>query len=146
MKFIGFFREMHGEERRRGESLLEAARIQGDYDTAGMTSYLASGHPVLDVMEATSDLIGNKFHSPGGASVVTDGKYAWRADLVEYVRHYRINLPQEFVQWVDGNSYEVPEVDQQDLIDISVPVNHFLGFNVDPGAGPRRKREGKNTS
>ncbi|MGY1454361.1 hypothetical protein [Streptomyces sp. SS8] len=142
MKFIGFFREMHheGKEAER-ESVLEAIQIQGDYNTADMTSYLASGHPILDIMEVTSDLIGGKFQSPGGSSVMTDGEYAWRADLVEYVKHYRINLPQDFIQWVDEKYYKVPEVSQQRLIDISISVNQFLGFKAAPGAGPQRKGE-----
>ncbi|MFP8906025.1 hypothetical protein [Streptomyces atacamensis] len=143
MEFVGFFREMHhGDKEMERESVLESVQIQGDYDTAGMTSHLASGHPILDIMEVTSDLIGGKFQSPGGSSVMTDGEYAWRADLVEYVRHYRINLPQEFIQWVDEKPYKAPEVNQQRLIDISISVNQFLGFKAAPGAGPRRKGEG----
>ncbi len=138
MQFIGFFREMsYGEKRAGHESLLEAAQIRGDYDTKGMTDYLVSGHPILDLMEITFDLIGKKFQSPGGSSVMTDGEYVWRADLVEYVRHYRVNLPENFVQWVEGNSYEVPDVTRQRLIDISTSVSEFLGFGIDPGAAPR---------
>lgn len=102
-----------------------------------MVDYLTSGHPILDLMEVTSDLIEGKFQSPGGSSVMTDGEYAWRVDLVEYVRHYRIDLPKEFVQWVESNSYQVPGVARQHLIDISVSVNEILGFGVDPGAAPR---------
>ena len=138
MKLVGFFREIsYGEKEVRGESLLDAIRIPGDYSVEGMTGYLASGYPVLDVMEITSDLAGRRFQSPGGSSVMTDGEYAWCVDLTDYVRHYRINLPEEFNRWVESNSCKVPEVARQRLIDISISVKEILGFSADPGAASR---------
>jgi hypothetical protein len=138
VKLIGFFREVpYGEKETGKESLFEAAQNRGDYDTASVTAYLTSGHPILDVMEVTSDSLGGKFHSPGGSSIATDGEYAWRLDLAEYVRHYRINLPQDFIQWMEDNSYEIPEVTRKRLIDISTSVNQLLGFDASPGTTPR---------
>jgi hypothetical protein len=62
-----------------------------------IANYLRECEMVIPLMEHTRDVLGRAFEVPGGSAVCTDGTYYWRLDAAEYVLHYGIELPQEFL-------------------------------------------------
>ncbi|WP_225632090.1 hypothetical protein [Streptomyces solaniscabiei] len=135
MKLVGFYREMSQGESPYEEVIPQSGSGIGQYPAKDVERYLTSGHPVLDVMELTTDVIGGQFRVPGGSSVLTDGSHAWRLDLANYVSHHSIALPQEFIQFMQEHEFNVPSVARDDLIAISAEVNRMLGFRPDGGSG-----------
>ncbi|MFH8796690.1 hypothetical protein [Streptomyces sp. NPDC017941] len=138
MKFVGFYRDMKpdGPEIYGEETPSINPGGAPEYSFQEVSRYLHSGHPVLDVMESTTDIIGQAFQVPGGSSVLTDGSFSWRADLASYVEHYAIALPPDFLDFMRGNNFEVPHVPRDRLLEISVAVSSALGFRTDAGAAP----------
>ncbi|MFF6785620.1 hypothetical protein [Streptomyces sp. NPDC012510] len=141
MRFIGFYRQL---EDRTVSTYTEEIPLPDSgalsYPLHDLTQYLLSGHPVLDVTELTADVIGDAFRVPGGSSVLTDGSFVWRLDLASYVRHYSIALPEDFLSFAEAHGYQVPSVERELLLDISLQVGRTLGFRSDPGAGPQSGR------
>ncbi|WP_157855875.1 hypothetical protein [Streptomyces aureocirculatus] len=138
MKFVGFYQDMNPE----GPSLYSESTPSinsgaPEYSSQEVRRYLHSGHPVLDVMESTTDVIGQAFHVPGGSSILTDGSFAWRVDLASYVEHYSIALPSDFLEFMSSNNFKVAHVPKDRLLEISVAVSSALGFHTDSGAAPR---------
>ncbi|WP_143570554.1 hypothetical protein [Streptomyces acidiscabies] len=138
MRFIGFYREMdHHGLSVYAEGIPAPGSGVGLYPAQEVSRYLISGYPVLDVMEVTEDVICGEFRSPGGSSVMTDGRFVWRLDLSFYVQRHSISLPRDFLDFLAKNKYIVPVVNQDELVEISFSVDRALGFRADPGAGPR---------
>lgn len=133
VKPIGFYREMDVHyDAAWGGSVPAPASGEGRYPVAELAGYLASGHPLLDVTELTTDVIGGAFRVPGGSSVLTDGAFVWRADLAEYVGHHRIALPEDFLRAARENGFRVPPADHEVLLPLSVEVSDLLGFRAAP--------------
>jgi hypothetical protein len=130
MKAVGFFRELSSDNSLAYEPTLSDIAATGDtcYPQDLVVRYLLAGHPVLDVMEGTGDVIGGTFRVPGGSSVLTDGTYFWRLDLASYVQHHTIPLPRDFTDAMAENGFEVPSVPRERLIAVSLEVNDLLGF------------------
>ena len=59
--------------------------------------YLECSPIILPWMECTEDLIGRKFKVLGGSAVMSDGKYFWRHEAGEYLRHYPIRVHDEAI-------------------------------------------------
>jgi hypothetical protein len=137
MKLVGFYREISQGESPYEEAIPQPGSGVGQYPARDVERYLLSGHPVLDVMELTTDVIGGQFSVPGGSSVLTDGSHAWRLDLAHYVSHYSIILPQEFIRFMREHEFTVPSVARDELIVISAEVNRMLSFRPDSGSGFR---------
>lgn len=76
------------------------------------------------------------FRVPGGSSLVSDGRFVWRADLSAYVETYNIDLPPHFIYFVVENGFSVPSASLQNLLSVSAAAERALGFQVDGGAGP----------
>lgn len=105
---IGFFRELdHGdisapslEESRADTSLPDEARI---------IAYLEAGH----VLVASSDEAYDRLADDpdvviGPPHILTDGTYAWPADLSYYLRNYHVRLLKHFILHVRRNNFQVP--------------------------------------
>lgn len=95
MEAIGQFAELEGNPLHisiRGAM----GQISGP-DRAAVAAYLCAGVGVVDVMEATADPLNPGKFINGGPSLLTDGKWAWRLDLVHYVERYGVGLPAQFL-------------------------------------------------
>jgi hypothetical protein len=44
----------------------------------------------------------------GPPHVLTDGAYAWPADLPYYLRNYHVQLPTHFVIHIQRNDFQIP--------------------------------------
>jgi hypothetical protein len=98
------------------------------YPQGRVVRYLLAGHPVLDVMEGTADVIADVFRVPGGSSVLTDGTHFWRLDLASYVQHHTLPLPREFTDAMTENGFEMPSVAREKMIAISLEISYLLRF------------------
>ncbi|MFJ6370808.1 hypothetical protein ACIQK5_21860 [Streptomyces virginiae] len=137
MEMVGFYREMQPEP--QGvfrESIRDKVRSEAPYPTAEIKKYLESGYPVFDIMETTRDVIGGLFTVAGGSSLMSDGRFVWRADLPEYVDAYNLDLPGEFLSFAAEHEFSVPAASRETLLGISVEAGRALGFRVDTGAAP----------
>ncbi|MFD0419437.1 hypothetical protein [Streptomyces sp. NPDC127108] len=142
MKLIGFFRDMNPKAPSiYSEKTPSVNPGKPEYPLQEVGSYLHSGYPILDVMEATADVIGKAFHVPGGSSILTDGSFVWRVDLASYVEHYAIALPPDFLEFMERHNFKIPHVTQDQLIELSIAASNALGFHTDPGASPRAVRK-----
>jgi len=131
MKLIGFYQEMDANYQATwGGSVPAPHSGEGKYPVTELLSYLTSGYPLLDVMELTSDVINGAFRVPGGSSVLTDGEFVWRADLAQYVEHYRIDLPEDFLRAAHRNGFRIPPADYEALRPLSEEVSSLLGFRA----------------
>ncbi|MFJ7125343.1 hypothetical protein [Streptomyces sp. NPDC098101] len=131
MRLIGFYREMDARyDAAWGGPVPAPESGAGRYPVAEVADYLASGHPLLDVTELTTDVVGGAFRVPGGSSVLTDGTFVWRADLEKYVERYRIALPEDFLRAARENGFRVPPADYEALLPLSVEVSGLLGFRA----------------
>jgi hypothetical protein len=105
---VGFFRELdHGES--DGPSLEDFRAESPDPDDERIVRYLEAGHLymtaselVMDVLSADPDV------ELGPPHILTDGTYAWPADLSHYVRNYHVRLPTHFVKHVQRNDFQIP--------------------------------------
>ncbi|MGW7328150.1 hypothetical protein ACWGIU_05935 [Streptomyces sp. NPDC054840] len=137
MEMVGFYREMQPEP--QGvfhESIRDKVRSEAPYPKAEIRKYLASGYPVFDIMETTRDVVGGSFTVAGGSSLLSDGRFVWRADLAEYVDTYNLELPGEFLSFAAEHAFRVPAASHETLLGISVAAGRALGFRVDTGAAP----------
>ncbi|MEV0279997.1 hypothetical protein AB0I22_26890 [Streptomyces sp. NPDC050610] len=139
MQPVGFFRELEPDSPRAYQgSIRDSLTLRHEYPSGLVVQYLSAGHPILDVMEGTTDVLEGAFQVLGGSSILTDGTFVWRLDLAAYVERYPIQLPDDFMTFMTENHFEVPAVPCEHLIEISLSASDFLGFRADPGTGPRR--------
>ncbi|GAA3017588.1 hypothetical protein [Streptomyces fulvorobeus] len=69
-----------------------------------VAAYLRSGTPIIALMGFSEDILGDKFSRPGGTAIMSDGRFFWRFDAADYVEHYGIALPEQFMS--HGNSQQ----------------------------------------
>lgn len=137
MEMFGFYREMQPEP--QGvfhESIRDKVRSEAPYPKTEIKEYLESGYPIFDIMETTRDVIGGSFTVAGGSSLLSDGRFVWRADLPKYVDTYNLELPGEFLFFAAEHTFSVPAASHETLLGISVAAGRALGFRVDTGAAP----------
>ncbi|GGS92337.1 MULTISPECIES: hypothetical protein [Streptomyces] len=140
MELIGFYRELQSAPRDVfRSSLRDQVRSGTAYPKAEVTGYFMAGHPVFDVMESTRDVLEGRFTVPGGSSLLSDGRFVWRADLARYVDAYNLALPAAFLSFAEGNGFSVPAPDRERLLRISVAAGRALGFREAEGSGPDRR-------
>ncbi|MFD5178407.1 hypothetical protein ACFWM1_21565 [Nocardia sp. NPDC058379] len=94
--------------------------------------YLDAGHILFAAVGATSDELGSEAQLPGGASILTDGEWVWRADLHFYAARYHVDLPNEFKDRVEKLNYEVPAVERDDLIRLTHQLKELRSSPTHP--------------
>lgn len=105
---VGFFRELdHGDI--SAASLEESRSETSGPDDERITAYLDTGHLLSPSSNEASDwLADDPDVEIGPPHILTDGTYAWPADLPYYVRRYHVRLPKHFVLHIRRNDYQVP--------------------------------------
>jgi hypothetical protein len=83
-----------------------------------IANYLRTCPIVIALMEHTRDVLEGAFGVPGGSAIHTDGIYYWRRDAAEYVAHYGIQLPGEFLERGDNLSWLPPSLSEEQVLDI----------------------------
>ena len=106
---VGFFRELrHGDP--EGESLREAIQPSPRPNEARIVGYLRAGKMLVGTMGVTRDVLVDKGPIVGSPHVLTDGVYAWAADLAYYVERYHARVPEQLVNHMAANNWQVPSV------------------------------------
>lgn len=114
---LGFFRELdHGDS--DGPSLEESRMDAPGPDEDRVAAYLTSGHLLRYSSEVATDwLADDPDVKIGPPHILTDGTYAWPADLPYYVRNYHVWLPKHFIRHGQRHGFQVPaNVDVASLI------------------------------
>lgn len=97
MKPLGQLAELERESSRSYPRIAEVSGLLDPAARGAVVQYLRNGTPVFDVMEATTHPSEPSRRIPGGSSLLTDGEWAWRVDLADYVEVFNLGLPTEFV-------------------------------------------------
>ncbi|BEU70315.1 hypothetical protein ACI2S3_24955 [Ralstonia nicotianae] len=107
---VGFFKELpYGSE--LGGSLVECTqKFSGRFQTE-VLSYLKSGVSFVVAPGLSRDVLSSELEIIGPLALLTDGKFLWPSDLAYYVERHRVELPQEFLEYMAMNSWKVSAVD-----------------------------------
>lgn len=81
----------------RGQVLAATIGSIDEGRRGSIVKYLRTATMVMPIMEHTVDLIGGIFGVDGGSALRSDGSFFWRADTADYVEHYGVALPVEFL-------------------------------------------------
>ena len=100
------------------DELLRLAWGLPSEERARTAAYLRSGTIVFAATEHTVDVIDGMFQTPGGSAIVTAGSYFWRRDCAEYVEHYGVELPDQFVEHVQRLNWTAPHVRRERLVEV----------------------------
>ncbi|MDV9174287.1 hypothetical protein R6V09_29790 [Streptomyces sp. W16] len=92
-------------------------------ERAKISEYLRSGTPVIALMGFSEDVLGNKFSRSGGTAIMSDGRFFWRFDAADYVEHYGIELPAEFLSYGAARQWVPPVLSREEV----AAVDHRLG-------------------
>jgi hypothetical protein len=115
LKRFGFFDSVALEQRKAQLSQLIGEGEHGQ--KAKILSYLRSGEELLLVAGIVRDPIDPKRPIIGSPHILTDGTWAWSADVAYYVEKYNLRIPEEFVEAMKSNSWRVPKVADLQLLE-----------------------------
>jgi len=85
-------------------------------ERSSIAAYLRSGAITAAIMEYTHDMLNGAFGVSGGSAVLTDGTYYWRYDTADYVEHYGIGLPEEFLRHGRSLGWVARPLSQEDIL------------------------------
>lgn len=77
---------------------------------ADILSYLRGGTQAFAVPGLASDLLSPNRQVIGAPSVFTDGEWLWPTDLLYYIEHYHIEVPNTFVRRMEEQGWQCPTV------------------------------------
>ncbi|MFK0159354.1 hypothetical protein ACIQVL_33070 [Streptomyces sp. NPDC090499] len=84
-------------------------------ERARIAEYLRSGTSVIALMGFSEDILGNKFSRSGGTAIMSDGRFFWRLDAADYVEHYGIGLPEEFLSHGVARQWVAPVLSREEV-------------------------------
>jgi len=90
-----------------------------------IAEYLRSGTPIIALMGFSEDVLGNKFSRSGGPAIMSDGRFFWRLDAADYVEHYGIELPEEFISHGNSLRWISPELSREEVAAIDSYFCHL---------------------
>ena len=76
--------------------------------------YLESGYLIAPMLFTCKDILGSGEYITGCCSLLSDGLWSWRRDLIFYVRRHRVDPGDEFVTYVMSQKGK-PEIDVKAL-------------------------------
>ncbi len=105
---VGFFQELdHGDI--SGPSLKTSRSDTSAPDEESISVYLAAGHLYKASSGMAEDWLADDTDVMiGPPHILTDGTYAWPADLSYYLRNYHVRLPKHFLLHIRRNNFQVP--------------------------------------
>ena len=116
LKKIGFFDEDEMDEAEAVSLLTELKRLGPCFEEEKALAYMKAGSEFLLIAGVFEDVLDSQRPIVGAPHVMTDGVWAWSAELIYYLQNYHIQLPEEFLQHMLNNNWIVPEVlDFQEL-------------------------------
>jgi hypothetical protein len=97
-KAVGMFSDLEPKAGPHLPGLADAMNGLDAADVPRVIAHLRAGVGVIDFMEMCVDPLDAAQAHPGGSSLMSDGRWVWRADLAYYVHRYRVALDPEFVR------------------------------------------------
>ena len=124
VRYVGFFREGNesGDPSLYRDSLRSAAEGPAAPDEDRILQYLMSGTEIFSTMGVERDVLDGEKWIGGAGSLVTDGEWVWPVDLVHYLEHYHIALPEEFLARVRGAGYLMKPIDDARIREVDKEV------------------------
>ncbi len=96
-----------------------------------VASYLRGGYMVLPWMGASGDVLGDRFVVMGGVAIMTDGRFFWRYDTADYVEHYRVELPQSFIEHGDSLAWVPPKITPEEEAVLNTAIGDYYRSSAD---------------
>jgi len=122
--------------RERRAELLSLAGAIDEADRPRLAVYLRGGTHIFAFMEWTRDVLGDAFHTPGGSGIRSDGTYYWRGDAADYVEHYGIALPAEFVEHARNLDWQAGPLSHERMIEVNDELEIEFHVRVERPAAP----------
>lgn len=117
LRRVGFFQELpHGDP--TGARLIDHLNDTPQPDEINVSSYLRKGLLLIGCPGVVGDAFDSIVGVIGSLDILTDGVWAWPADLAYYTEKYHLTLPADFVRHVRERSFLPPgdcEIDVNDL-------------------------------
>lgn len=95
-----------------------------------IADYLRSGTPIIALMGFSEDILGEKFSRPGGTAIMSDGRFFWRLDAADYVEHYGIDLPAEFISYGNSRQWIPPVLSREEVASVDRYFSHLRGIGA----------------
>lgn len=109
----------NADELRRGVGVIPKG------DRGRIAEYLRSGTPIIALMGFSEDILDNKFSRPGGTAIMSDGRFFWRLDAADYVEHYGIELPAEFIAHGNSRQWISPVLTREEVAAVDRHLGHL---------------------
>ena len=107
LKKYGFFKELrHGDE--NGISLKVLINKNASTNEDKFVKYLKKGVVFIACPGIVKDVLDEKGGIIGSPHILTDGVWAWPADLIYYIEKYHIKIPNDFEKHMMDNSWIPP--------------------------------------
>lgn len=115
LRGVGFFRELrHGSP--DGPSLRDAMRASPDANASRIQEYLSNGVLLVASPGIVPDVVDPAHPMIGAPHILTDGVWAWPADLPYYLGRYHVRLPDAFLQHMSDSGWSAPG---EETVDVS---------------------------
>lgn len=120
VKTVGYYKEMpHADN--TTDSIFDHIKKEDDNRVENICGYLESGIEFIVSPGMVDDVINPEKGPAGITSTYTDGKWFWPGDLAYYVRHYRLKLPDSFIDTMRNSGWKVSiTMDDLDFDEIEV--------------------------
>ena len=114
LKRAGNFRELrHGDP--DGPSLIAARGKLRTENRAAVLHYLRSASLLWITLCRFDDALDPSRQGIDDLAVATDGEWAWTTDLPYYVETYNVAPPDEFVEHMQANNWQPPQLTDDEL-------------------------------
>ncbi|MEU5182054.1 hypothetical protein AB0G49_18535 [Streptomyces longwoodensis] len=100
------------------EELRRQAGVIPEEERGRIAEYLRSGTPVIALMGFSEDVLGEKFTRSGGTAIMSDGRFFWRLDAADYVEHYGVALPDEFLTHGAARQWTARPLTRDEVIEV----------------------------
>ena len=108
LKRFGFFDSVSLEQRKA--QLVQLIGENEHAQKASVLRYLRGGEQLMLVAGIVRDPLDPNRPIIGSPHILTDGTWAWSADVTYYVEKYNLRLPEEFLESMKANGWRVPKV------------------------------------
>ncbi|HNC99004.1 MAG TPA: hypothetical protein PKW90_22910, partial [Myxococcota bacterium] len=94
-----------------GPSLVESVRQEAAWEEEKLLAWLEAGVVVAVSPQRTVDLLHPDRPILGPLRLLSDGACVWSSDLIWYVRHYHVRLPEWFGRRARSLNWKMPRLD-----------------------------------
>lgn len=106
VRTVGYYKEtQHGFG--ASESIMDYLHKESEIRIDDICNYLESGIEFIVSLGIVEDVVKPEKGMAGTPSTFTDGEWFWPGDLAYYVRNYKLKLPDEFIETMIRNNWEV---------------------------------------